>query len=103
MDLQWGYNNVRIKKGDEWKMVFMTLKELFKPMVMFFKLTNSTAMFQKMMNEILQYLINTGKVANFIDDVIVGTEKEEGHIEIVEEVVKRLVKNNLYMKLEKYK
>jgi len=84
-------------------MVFMTLEELFKPMVMFFRLTNSTAMFQKMMNEILQYLINTGKVANFIDNVIVGTEKKEGHIEIVEEVVKRLVENNLYMKLEKYK
>jgi len=48
-------------------------------------------------------LINTGKVAAFIDDVIVGTESEEGHDELVEEVIKRLEKNNLYVKPEKCK
>ena len=42
-------------------------------------------------------------MASFIDDIIIGTEGEEKHDEIVEEVVKRLVENNLYMKLEKYK
>jgi len=55
------------------------------------------------MNEILQNLINTGEVASFIDDIIVGIEEEEEHDEVVEEVVKRLVENNLYIKLEKYK
>jgi len=72
MDLRWGYNNVWIKKGDEWKAVFMIPKGLFKPIVMFFGLTNSPATFQTMMNELLRDLINTGKVAAFIDDVIVG-------------------------------
>jgi len=33
MDLRWGYNNIRIKKGDEWKVVFMTLEGLFEPTV----------------------------------------------------------------------
>jgi len=56
-----------------------------------------------MMNEILWDFINTGKVASFIDDVIIGIEMEEGHDELVEEVVKRLAENNLYMKLEKCK
>ena len=60
-------------------------------MVMFFGLTNSPATFQTMMNKILQDLINTGKVASFIDNVIIGTEKEKGHNELVEEVVRRLV------------
>jgi len=46
-------------------------------MVMFFGLTNSPAMFQTMMNKILQDFINTGKVVSFIDDVIIGTETEE--------------------------
>ena len=55
------------------------------------------------MNEILQNLINTRKVASFIDDVIISMEMEEGHDEIVEEVVKRLAENDLYVKLEKYK
>jgi len=55
------------------------------------------------MNELLRDLINTGKVAAFIDDVIIGTEIEEGHDEIVAEVIRRLEENDLYMKLEKYK
>jgi len=48
-------------------------------------------------------LINTGKVASFIDDVIVGMEEEEKHDEVVEKAVKRLVENDLCVKLEKYK
>ena len=101
MDLKWGYNNVRIKEGDEWKAVFITLEGLFEPMVMFFGLTNSPATFQTMMNELLRDLINTGKVAAFIDDVIIRMETEEGHNEIVAEVIRRLEENDLYIKLEK--
>ena len=56
-----------------------------------------------MMNELLRDLINIGKVAAFMDDVIVGTETEERHDEIVAEIIKRLEENNLYVKLEKYK
>jgi len=56
-----------------------------------------------MINKILWNLINTGKVASFIDDIIIGMEGEEEHEELVEEVVKRLVENDLYVKLEKYK
>jgi len=55
------------------------------------------------MNEILQNLINTGKVASFIDDIIVGTEEKKEYDEVVEEVVKRLAENDLYIKLEKCK
>ena len=72
-------------------------------MVMFFGLTNSPATFQVMMNELLQDLINTGKVAAFIDDVIVGTETEEGYDELVAEVIRRLEENDLYVKPEKCK
>ena len=79
MDLRWGYNNVRIKEGDEWKAAFTTPEGSFEPMVMFFGLTNSPAIFQAMMNKLLRNLINTGKIAAFINDVIVGTETEEGH------------------------
>ena len=55
------------------------------------------------MNELLRDLINTGKVAAFIDDVIIGMETEEGHDEIVAEVIRRLEENDLYIKPEKYK
>ena len=103
IDLKWDYNNIWIKEGDEWKVVFTTSEGLFKPMVMFFGLINLTVTFQTIMNEILQDLINMGKVASFIDDVIIGTEAEEGYDELVKEVVKRLVENNLYVKSEECK
>ena len=103
MDLRWGYNNMRIKEGDEWKAVFTMPEGSFELTVMFFRLTNSPATFQAMMNELLRDLINTGKVAVFIDDVIVGMETEEGHDELVAEVIKRLEENDLYVKPEKCK
>ena len=103
MDLRWGYNNVRIKEGNKWKAAFMMLEGLFKLTVMFFGLTNSPATFQAMMNKLLRDLINTGKVAAFIDNVIIGTEMEKEHDEIVVEVIRRLEENNLYMKSEKCK
>ena len=103
MNLRWGYNNVRIKERDEWKAAFTTLEGSFEPTVMFFGLTNSPATFQAMMNELLRDLINTGKVAVFIDNIIVGTETEEGHNELVVEVIKRLEENDLYVKPEKCK
>ena len=103
MDLRWGYNNVRIKEEDEWKAAFMTPEGLFEPMVMFFGLTNLPATFQAMMNELLRDLINTGKIVAFIDDVIIGMETEEGHDELVVEIIKRLEENDLYVKPEKCK
>jgi len=103
MDLRWGYNNVRIKEGDEWKAAFTMLEGSFEPTVMFFGLTNSPATFQAIMNELLRDLINMGKVAVFIDDIIVEMEMEEGHNELVAEVIKRLEENDLYVKPEKCK
>jgi len=68
---------------------------------MFFGLTNLPVTFQAMINDILRDLINTGEVAAFMDNILIGTEEEKGHDEIVKEVLKRMEKNNLYIKLEK--
>jgi len=103
INLWWGYNNIRIKKGDEWKVAFTIPEGSFEPMVMFFGLTNLPATFQTMINELLRDLINTGKVAAFINNIIVVTETEEGHDEIVVEVIRRLEENDLYIKPEKCK
>jgi len=94
---------VRIKEEDEWKAAFMTPEGSFEPTVMFVGLTNSPVTFQTMMNKLLRDLINTGKVAVFIDDIIVGTESEERHNELVTKIVKRLEENDLYVKPEKCK
>ena len=103
MDLRWGYNNVQINEGDEWKTAFTIPEGSFEPTVMFFGLTNSPATFQAMMNKLLRDLINIEKVAAFIDDMIIGMEGEERHDKLVVEVIKRLKENNLYIKPEKCK
>ena len=102
INLCWGYNNVRIKEGDEWKAVFLTPERSFEPTIMFFGLTNSPVIFQTMMNDLLRDLVVEEKIVVFIDDIMVATETEERHDEIVEEVLRRLEENDLFVKLEKY-
>jgi len=101
LDLCWGYNNVRIKEDDEWKAAFTTHIGSYELMVMYFSLTNLPATFQTMMNNLFRDMVNQGSTATFIDDIIVITDTEEGHDEIVEEVLRRLEENNLFVKLEK--
>ena len=92
---------MRIKEEDEWKAAFLMPKGSFEPMVMFFGLTNSPATFQAIMNDLLRDLVVEEKVAVFIDNVMVATEIEEEHDEIVEEVLRRLEENDLFVKPEK--
>jgi len=75
----------------------------YEPTVMYFGLTNFSATFQTMMNNLFQDLINQGDTATFIDDILVATDTKEGHDELVEEVLKRLEENNLFVKPEKCK
>ena len=101
LDLRWRYNNVRIKEGDEWKMVFTMHIKAYKPTVIYFRLTNSSTTFQTIMNDLFQDMMNQGHMATFIDDIIVVTDTEKEHNEVVEEVLKQLEKNDLFVKLEK--
>jgi len=103
LDLRWGYNNVRIKKGDEWKVAFITYIRAYKPTVMYFRLINSLATFQVIMNNLFRDLINQGDTATFIDDILVAMDMEEGHDELVEKILRRLEENDLFVKPEKCK
>jgi len=78
-------------------------EELFEPIVMFFRLTNLSAMFQAIMNELLRDLINMEKMESFIDNIMIGIESEEGHNKLVKEVLRMMKENNLYVKPEKCK
>ena len=69
LDVRWGYENIRIKEGDEWKAAFITNRGLFEPTVMFFGLTNSPATFQNMMNDIFHDLLLSGHVIIYMDDI----------------------------------
>jgi len=73
----------------------------FELMVIFFRLTNSPVTFQTMINDLLRDIIEAGDVAAFINDVMVEMETEKEYDDIVEEVPRRIAKNNLFIKLEK--
>ena len=75
----------------------------YEPTVMYFGLMNSPATFQTMMNNLFRDLINQGDMVTFINDILVATNMEEGYDELVEEILKRLEENNLFVKLEKCK
>jgi len=75
----------------------------YEPIVMYFGLTNSLATFQTMMNNLFWDLINQRDMATFIIDILVATDTEEGHDKLVNEVLRRLEENDLFVKPEKYK
>jgi len=71
IDLRWGYNNVHIKEGDEWKTAFITRRGLFEATVMYFGFSNAPATFQSMMNDILGDLICIRLVMVYLDDILI--------------------------------
>src|SRR5882724_4333701 len=84
LDVHWGYNNMWIKEGDEWKPTFQMNRGLFEPLVMFFGLKNSPATFQTMMNDIFKELIDEGVVTIYMDDILIfGSQTREQHHKIV--------------------
>ena len=75
---------------------------VYEPTIIFFSLTNSLAIFQAIMNNILKDLIGIGDMVAFIDDILVETKDKKRYNKIVEEVLKRIEINDLYVKSEKY-
>ncbi|QRW06191.1 Retrotransposable element Tf2 protein [Ceratobasidium sp. AG-Ba] len=100
LDLRWGFNNIRIKEGDEWKTAFRTAYGIYEYLVMPFGLKNAPAVLQRMMNDIFRHLLGVTVVV-YMDDILIFSEKEENHAEHVKEVLKILRENNLYAKLSK--
>jgi hypothetical protein len=77
LDIRWGYNNVHIKEGDEWKAAFITNMGLFEPTVMFFGLQDSPATFQAMMNNYFRDMINEGWLSVYMDDILIHARTKE--------------------------
>jgi hypothetical protein len=107
VDVRQGYNNVCIKKGDEWKAAFKTKFGHWEPLVMFFGLTNSPSMFQEMMNIIYKEVIERhaarGTIIRiYMDDIAIATMGTlQDHIDAVRDVLRVAEQNDLYFKLSK--
>ena len=101
LDLIWGYNNIQIKKGDEWKAIFLTNKRLFKPQVMYFRLCNSPEMFQRMINSIFWKLLYEEVLANYMDNFVISVKTMEELKEWTIRFLKIAEKHNLCFKQSK--
>ena len=108
LDIQWGYNDVRIKAGDEHKAAFKTRRGLYKPTVMFFGLTNSPATFQAMMNALYHDTIWKHKsrgttIRIYMDDIAIATKDLSLplHEAAVSDVLQVAKDNSLFFKLSK--
>ena len=103
LDVRWGYNNIRMKEGDEEKAAFITNRGLFEPTVMFFGLSNSPSTFQMMMNDIFRDLILQGHVIVYLDDILIISQTREEHRKLVRQVLQILRDNKLTCKPDKCK
>jgi len=101
LNLIWGYNNVQIKEGNEWKAAFLTNKELFKPQVMYFRLCNSPETFQRMMNSIFQELPHEEVLVNYMDNFVVPAKTMKELKEQTIRFLKIAEKHNLCFKRSK--
>ncbi|KIM67430.1 hypothetical protein SCLCIDRAFT_45053, partial [Scleroderma citrinum Foug A] len=100
-DVRWGFTNIRIKAGDEWKAAFVTPKGVFEPLVMFFGQTNAPPTFQRYMNETFARMISERKVVIFMDDVIVHGKSREELTANVGEFLQRCRDEDLRLKISK--
>ena len=101
LNLIWEYNNVWIKKGDKWKVAFLTNKGLFKPQVIYFGLYNLPKTFQWMMNSIFQELLYEGVLANYIDNFVIPAKTKKELEERTIQFLKIVKKYNLCFKRSK--
>jgi hypothetical protein len=101
LDVRWGYNNICIREGDEYKAAFKTALRLFEPLVMTFGLCNAPTTFQTFMNNLFSDLINDSHVIVYLDDILIFQDNPWALQDLTHDVLCRLQLNDLYLKPEK--
>jgi transposase InsO family protein len=100
LDLRWGYNQIRIAKGEEWKTAFRTRYGLFEYTVMPFGLTNAPATFQHFINDTLREYLDVFCTA-YLDDILIYSDTLEEHKGHVRQVLEALQRAGILLRAEK--
>ncbi|XP_038822213.1 uncharacterized protein LOC120022396 [Salvelinus namaycush] len=100
LDLRNAYHLVRIRRGDEWKTAFNTPRGHFEYLVMPFGLSNSPAVFQALVNDVLRDMIDQF-IYVYLDDILIFSSSLQEHVQHVRRVLQRLLENGLFVKAEK--
>ncbi len=100
LDLRNAYHLVRIREGDEWKTAFNTPRGHFEYLVMPFGLSNSPAVFQALVNDVLRDMVDQF-IYVYLDDILIFSLSLQEHVQHVRQVLQRLLENGLFVKAEK--
>ncbi len=97
LDVHWGYNNIQLQEGDEWKAAFKTPLVLFEPTVMTFVLCNAPSTFQTFMDTKFANLIATGHIVIYLDDILIFATTLHKLIRLTRLVLQHLQELDLYL------
>ena len=101
LDVRWGYNNICIQEGDEWKTAFKTPMGLYESLVMNFRLCNTPATFQTFMDKQFKDLIAIGHVVVYLDDILIFADNEAELEQLTHRVLQCLLDLDLFLRPEK--
>jgi len=101
LDIRWGYNNIRIWEGDEYKTAFKTPLSLFESCVMTFGLCNALATFQTFIDTQFADFLATGKVVIYLDDILIMAQTLVELVKLTHGILQHLLDLDLYLWPEK--
>jgi Reverse transcriptase (RNA-dependent DNA polymerase) len=102
-DVWWGYNNVQIRSRDKLKAAFKTNWGLYEPTVMFFRMCNSPATFQAMMDEIFKKEIEGNLIIVYMDNILAFSKTIDGLKKTEQIILEKAWEYDLYFKAKKCK
>lgn len=100
VDIISAFNNLRMKKGQEYLTAFRTRFGLFESLVMPFGLTGAPATFQRFMNDTLRDYLDVFCTA-YLDDILIYSKTRSEHVTHVRKVLQKLREAGLFAKVQK--
>lgn len=100
MDMEQGFHQIRMDPHDQYKTAFRTCMGQYEFKVMPFGLRGAPGTFQAIMNHMFFKYIGKGVIA-YLDDVLVYSNDENSHAELLDKVLRILDQHRMFPKISK--